>query len=79
MYKLYFNKREKRIEISPVKNTELMALKVSNEVTMYNDCYFICNDRKQLKEKANEIRNEWIIGLEEELEKVNNMKIKNKY
>ena len=56
-----------------------MVSKASDEVTVYNDCYFICNDRKKLREKANEIKNEWITELEDELEKANNMKIKNKY
>lgn len=79
MYKLYFSRKDLKIELSPIKNNELMVSRVPDEIVRYNDCYYVCSDRKKLRDKANEIREKWIREVEEELGWLKDLKIKNKY
>lgn len=79
MFCLYHSKLYKTIEIAPIKKDSFMLSKVTDEVTPYNDYYFICNNRKLLKEKAIEIKNNWIEETEKELNALKEIKIKNKY
>ena len=78
MFKLYFNKKENKIEISPMGDT-LMVTEANDKITLYNEYHYICNDRKSLMEKANEIKSNWIAELEKELNEIKEIKIKNKY
>jgi hypothetical protein len=66
MYTLYFQKSEKVIQVSKARKA-LQNLNFMEEVTRYNDCYFICTNRKPLVEKAKEIKQDWILELEKEL------------
>lgn len=79
MFSLYHSKKEKKLEIKPIKNNSLMVYNVTDKVTSYNDCYFVCNNRKALKEKATEIKNSWIEEAEKELNALKEIEIKNKY
>lgn len=47
----------------------------NNEVVSHNDCYYYSKDRKKLKAKAIEIKNEWIEELQNDLDIINNIKI----
>jgi hypothetical protein len=66
MYTLYFNRSEKIIKVSKATKA-LQNLSFTEEVTQYNYCFFICSNRKPLVEKAREIKREWILELEDEL------------
>jgi hypothetical protein len=66
MYILYFNKSERKIKVSKAHKS-LLNLNYTEKVTQYNDCYFYCSERKPLKEKAKEIKQNWIDELEEGL------------
>lgn len=79
MYELYHSRREKKLEIKPSKNKPFKEDCVINEVATYNDCFYLCSDRKLLKKKAEEIKSEWIEEAEKELEQLKEIKIKNKY
>ena len=79
MFSLYYNKRDKEMIIEPIRPSSFMYSKCSDTVTIFNDCYFMCTDRKLLREKANEIKNKWIEEAEKELNGFKKLKLKNKY
>lgn len=79
MYTLYFKKKDCTLLIKPIKNDSRLLAQCTDEVTVFNDCYLLCNDRKKLKQKAEELKEKWIKELEEELQKLKNMKIQVKY
>ncbi|WP_097026160.1 hypothetical protein [Clostridium peptidivorans] len=79
MFQLYFNKKKKELKIAPLKNLMIDKSKITNEVTRFNDCYFVSLNRKALKDKANAIKEEWIKEVEEELNQFKNLKIQVKY
>ena len=54
-------------------------LEGTDEVVYYNDCFYICKDRKKLREKSHEIKNGWIEQLEAQLEMAKDIKLINKY
>lgn len=73
-YKLYYNQSEYKIQIS--KGTKnLFYKKIIDGVFYYNDCYYLSNSRKLLKEKANEILNNWINKTEQKLLLLKQIKI----
>lgn len=74
MYTLYFNRSEKAIKVSKAKKA-LQNLNFTEEVSKYNNCYFICSNRNPLVEKAREIKKEWILELEDDLNTVEAIKI----
>ena len=74
MYTLYHNKKERIIEVK--KASKAMAkCNYTDDITSYNDCYYICLQRKPLVEKAKEIKKSWIKELEDEMEKVKSIKL----
>ena len=79
MYELYHSRREKKLEIKPSKNKPFKDDCAIDEVVEYNDYFYLCSDRKLLKKKAEEIKNEWIAEAEKELEQLKEIKIKSKY
>ncbi len=74
MYTLYFSEREKSIKVSKARKT-LLDLDYKEEITRFNDCFYICAKRKPLLEKGREIQKEWILKLEQELETLKKLKI----
>lgn len=74
MYTLYVNRKENKIEINKARNI-FQHLNYTDEVTRYNDSYYICSKRKSLKDKAKEVHQEWISELEEKLKLVKEIKI----
>ncbi|PAD72820.1 hypothetical protein [Paenibacillus campinasensis] len=75
MYSLYYSKKEKVIEIKKAKKV-LQKLEYTDEVTRYNDCYYICSKRSPLVEKAKEIHGEWVAEIEQELRALRSIEIK---
>jgi hypothetical protein len=74
MYILYFKRSEKTIKVSKARKT-FQHLNFTEEVVRYNDCYYMCANRKPLVEKAQEIKREWILELEDELNSIEQIKI----
>lgn len=74
MYTLYHDKANKEIKVMKAKKA-MQYIKYTEEVTSYNNCYFICLKRKPLVVKANEIKQKWISELEKELSLVKDIKI----
>lgn len=74
IYGLYHNEKTFSLEIKPFKEGEEFE-----GIKNYNDCYYLSCDRKLLREEATIIKEKWITKREEELEKLKNIKIKNKY
>lgn len=79
MFQLYVNKIKKELKISPLSNLMIDKNRITNEVTLYNDFYFVSLNRKVLRDKANSIKEQWIREAEEEANNFKNIKIKNKY
>lgn len=69
MYTLYHDKLKLEIKLTNAKKT-LQNLNYTDDVTEYNDCYFISKNKKKLKEFGEKIKNNWIIELEEKLNKL---------
>lgn len=78
-FSLYFNKRDKKLIIETITPSNFMYARCTNKVTKFNDCYFICNDRKLLRDKANEIKNTWVEEAEKDLNYLKELKIRTKY
>ncbi|MFK4167216.1 hypothetical protein ACI2LM_13300 [Paenibacillus lautus] len=66
MYTLYHSRKEKVIQVKKARKA-LQDLEYTEEVTRYNDCYYICLKRDPLMQKGREIKEQWIAELEEEL------------
>jgi hypothetical protein len=74
MYTLYFKKSERKIKLSK-SHKSMQNLDYTDKVTRYNDCYFVCSERIPLKEKAKEIKQNWIEEYEEALNSIKEIKI----
>jgi hypothetical protein len=74
MYQLYFKKEECILEIKPVQKV-FKNLSITEEVWQYNNCFYFCKDRKSLKIKALELKEEWLKEAQKRLDKVNSIKI----
>ncbi|KGR88711.1 hypothetical protein [Lysinibacillus odysseyi] len=74
MYLLYIKKKENKIKVSKAHKA-MQNIAYTDEVIQYNDCYFICNKREPLVEKAKVIKAQWIFEKEEELKLLRNIKI----
>ena len=79
MFKLYHNKQTGELRIEPIGKIMIDTSKITNAPTKFNDVYMVCSDRKVLKEKAEQFKNEWIKETEELLEKYKSIKIQVKY
>lgn len=70
-------KIEMKIERNPITSEE--AIKAASEkVQEYNQYWYICTNLKNLKEKAELIKEKWIEELEKEIEEIKNIKIPKK-
>ena len=76
MYKLFKDKDKLILRVETIGNLATSGRIVTDEITNYNDNYLICNDKKMLINKAEEIRSEWIKEVEDRLIKLNDLKIK---
>lgn len=74
MYTLFHDKKGKVIEVKKSRKA-LQYLDFTEEVKVFNDCYYFCSKRKPLIEKAREIKREWVLELESELNSVKEIKI----
>ena len=79
MFKLYHNKDNYEISISPLGNLMVDTNEVTNVPMRFNANYFVCNDRKILKAFAEELRQGWIQDTESQLRKLRDFEIKVKY
>jgi len=77
MLELYYNKQECELKIK--KDTKLCYGKKhieeikEQEISYFNDCYYIAEERKPLIVKAQEIRNKWIEETKQRLIELENM------
>lgn len=74
MYTLFHKKSECKIEVKKA-GRGMSHVHFTEEVSCYNDCYYVCLKRKPLVEKAREIKASWIKELEEKMDKVESIKI----
>lgn len=76
MYNLYFDKKEVELKIKKVTG---MGSRLQEEYPVepkqYNDCYWICLERKPLKELAQQIKSEWLHETETLLEKIKTLNV----
>jgi len=78
IYGLYCNKKELTLRIEP---TEYKAILIESEdewvstPIMYISSLYICNNKKLLKEKAIDIKNDWILEAKKLVNKAENIKI----
>lgn len=76
MYNLYLNEETRVIVIQNVtKKGVKLSTNYTSEVTRFNNNYYVSTDIQALKNKAIEIKNKWILELENELLLVNRIKI----
>lgn len=73
MYTLFFNKSQKTIKINKA-NKNMQNQKYTDEVTQFNDCYYLCTTRKPLVLKANELWSEWLKEAEQAVDDIRRMK-----
>lgn len=83
LYQLYYNKSEALIKIQPLAShwktsdkiiERIQALRPT-EMWHYNDWYYLANNRKILKQKAELLKSEWITEIREQLNKFEKIKI----
>lgn len=76
MYNLFIDRKNYEMRITKVNNrARHLMIDYTEDVQYYNEFYFVCTDKNKLKEKANEIKQEWQNKIEVDLEKVKNIKI----
>jgi hypothetical protein len=81
-YQLYFNKDEYTIKIAPLQSifktdkwfNEIRKLS-EGEIKQYNQNYYFAKDRKALEKFALQIKEEWVREAQEQLDKVNSIKV----
>lgn len=80
-YSLYHNKRESELFIKRYNKIfyplygENKECYENGDVVSYNDCYYVCKDRKKLKEFAISIKDNWVLDLEHQLVIIKGIKI----
>lgn len=74
MYSLYYNKEEGIIRVRKT-HAALKNVEHKEEVTYYNDCYYLCLKRKTLIEFARQMRDEWIKEYESKIDDLKSLKI----
>ena len=79
MFKLYHNKDNYEISISPLGNLLADTSKITDVPMRFNANYFVCRDRKILKSFAEELKQGWITDTESQLRKLKGLEIKIKY
>ena len=75
LYALHHKKEERKLVISTWNNKSLN----NEEIRYWNDCTYLANSRKVLREKALEIQKKWIEDNKKELIELEQIKIKTKY
>lgn len=69
MYTLYYSRADKEIKVTKARKAMQMH-NFTEEVTRFNNCYFLCSKRKPLIEKAEEIKRKWVLQAEKELDQM---------
>lgn len=75
MYSLYHNKSKLIISIEKANKWQQRLVTFKEEITPYNDNYFFCLKRKPLKEKALEIKQDWLAEAERNLQAIKDIKV----
>lgn len=82
-YQLYYNKDEVKIKVSILSNVFKHSFKIQetierlkeNEIWNYNSFYIFANNRKLLKLKGEELKQQWLLEAEDKLNAIKNIKI----
>jgi len=74
MYTLYHNKPTNTLQVNKAKKA-LQDLHYTDEVTLFNNNYYLCAKRKPLVEKAEEIKQSWIEECEQQLAALHAIKL----
>ena len=77
-YSLYYNKKTLELIIKPDKYNKIENMS-DDKVYYWNENYYYATNRKVLREKANELKEQWIEETEERLNKLKELKVKTKY
>ena len=80
MYNLYVDNEFYILKLTKLKscfqwNVDRGNLIITDEVERFNDHYYFCRNRKNLKKYAEEVKKSWINYLETKLKEVENIKI----
>lgn len=79
-YRLVHDKKNYELVIQPIKNDSYLESYIKpGEVVYYNQNIYVSDERKLLKTLAQELKRTWILELQEQLQKLDEMVIKNKY
>jgi len=74
MYTLYVNKSTNTLQVKKARKA-LQDREYTNEVTLFNNNYYLCIKRKPLVEKAEEIKQSWIEECEQHLDALRAIKL----
>ncbi len=81
-YQLYHNRATCEIKVAPLTKALqepriIVALEKAPQdaVLYYNDNYFLSKSRKILRERANALKSTWLKQVEDEAERIRNIKI----
>lgn len=75
MYTLYHNKEDCVIKLEKAKKIMQNIGNFTEDVTCYNNNYYFCLLRSPLKQKATEMKQEWLKEAEDRAELIKNIKI----
>jgi len=79
IYGLYHDRKQAILKIEPF-NSYLKLDGLENDgVARWNDYYYISNSRKALRDKAKEIKKEWIIETQLRLDLLKELPVIHKY
>lgn len=80
IYLLFYKETTYELKISPMpKEWRLNPSFDYSKINIFNDCHFVSSDKKLLKEKALELKAQWIKNAEDSLNKANSCEIVMKY
>ena len=66
-YTVYFNKNRAEIKVKMITNGMVNCDLSGANLSQYNNCYYVCKNRKIAIETARKIKREWIISLNQQI------------
>lgn len=75
MYTLYHDKEKGVIKLTKARKAFQNSKYFTEDITYYNCNYYFCLTRKPLKEKALELKQEWLEEAESRVQLIKNIKI----
>lgn len=76
MYNLYHNKEKGELKLIKVSSSNRkLHTTYKAQPSYFNDCYYVCMERKPLKELAISIKEQWLKEAKERVEMLENMKV----